>query len=125
MAVTTSKGLAKLAMAEMLKSRGFVVWRCFSKMKKVYGMLLIACNKLNPDDPYRYYRYLTNELCRLPMQTTTQSVRYKEIRQERVDSLRRELAALTNDQICPCCNKSWDADSLVPEIGDHIAIPPR
>lgn len=112
---------AKIAIADFLKSKGFKVWRSFYRAHEMYALLLIACNKLNPTDPYKAYRYVHHELQRMHKQSGTRIPVLERRKQERVDLLRRELAMLT-DRPFDDCPVEWPDELKPPASIDHDQV---
>ena len=113
--MATIRQNSKLLVNEYLKKAGLIVWRTFSPNYKLHGLIVIACNRLNPSDPWRAYRYIHGELSRYAKSSTIRPERQQRKHQERVNELRRELAGSTAGDVCPCCGQDWDSSHLIPD----------
>lgn len=113
--MATIRQLSKLIINDILRKANLQAWRTFSKAYILHGIVMLACNKLNPEDPYRAYKYLTRELSRYTKGSKRRKGRNESIKQKRVDAIKRELAMITNDETCPCCSRSWDTSDIIPD----------
>ena len=110
MAVTSQKGLTKDAIAKQLKKHGFITWRIFSPVTRMYALLIIACNRFNPFKPYLAYLYFSNELWRLTKFKSVRTKAHQNSARVAVDAQARYVAARQYDDKCPCCRQTWNAE---------------
>jgi len=61
------KGARQKAIAEqrrILDNAGYVTWNTFMTRQKLYALLCIACNRINPEDPRRAFNVMEKALGR-------------------------------------------------------------
>ena len=115
MKIKSKRGLEKVEVAEALSKNGLVTFHSQQSALNLYTMLLLACNRLNPNDPWRVYRYLYAEMGRYMKQTKHNKKKAQRAKQERIGALKRELAMMQSPGTCPCCDATWDTSEIIPD----------
>ena len=113
--MATIRQLSKLIINDILRKANLITWRTFSPNYQMHGLVIIACNKLNPLNPWRAYRYLRAEMIRYTNDSERKTGKNESTQQKRLGAIKRELAMITNDETCPCCSRSWDTSDIIPD----------